>query len=293
MSSIKEYMHELWSQINVEVDFLCPICGHPASAKLNISGDEEEHAEEVSCLNDEDEHAWTVIIRKEDYGYSAKLADNSDVYVSIGFDDRHEDWDEPEPEPGAYGIFLDAMREWRYNVTEIGEPDGHSSRNRMLFGTLYSIAEAYFSDTIIGSALADETIQRKLLKLEELGLKDKQLNLDTILDKPMIVRDMIRAALQRISFHKLTMVNQISATAFGKPILPRDADDRAIAVSSVQKRHDCVHRNGSDTEGNKHKDITPNYLRKMGQIFEEMAKSLENAMRDAHAKRFFKDLDMD
>lgn len=32
MSSIKEYRHEIWSQRDAEINFLCPDCGHPASA---------------------------------------------------------------------------------------------------------------------------------------------------------------------------------------------------------------------------------------------------------------------
>lgn len=43
MSSIKEYRHEIWSQRDAEINFLCPDCGHPASAFLKIPGDQDEH----------------------------------------------------------------------------------------------------------------------------------------------------------------------------------------------------------------------------------------------------------
>jgi hypothetical protein len=288
---MSELMIERWAAepVDVEVSFLCPRCGHPAAAWLKVPGDDDDYIEEVSCLNPESDHEWTVRLRRKNGYRTGSVEGHPGVDVSITELDTadDDDWDEPLPEPGAYGHFLDAMREWRGNVSAIGERDGGSSRNRMLYGTLYSIAEAYFSDAIIGSALADTNVQRQLIKLEALGLHDKQLSLDTVLDKPTIVRDMLRATLQGLSFHKLILVSRICETAFGKPILPKNKDDRALAVASVQKRHDCVHRNGVDIEGHKHTDITQDYLRKMGSIFEEMALSLESAMRDAQAKKFF------
>lgn len=295
MSSIKEYMHEVWSQRDAEVSFLCPKCGRPAAAWLKIPGevDEDGHYEEVACLNEEDDHKWMVIIRREeDNGYTAELEDDPDVEVDISIEsDHYDDWEEPDPEPGAYGIFLNAMGEWKRDVLDLSAPGGASSRNRMLFTTLYSIVEAYLSDSIIGSALMDVPVQRRLIKLKELDLHDKQLSLDTVLENPNVVRDMLRAVLQKFSFHKLVPVSRISEVAFGKPILPRDQGDRALAVDSVQKRHDCVHRNGFDTEGNQHADITHDYLYKMGAIFEGMAAALEDAIRDAMAQRYFENIE--
>ncbi len=295
MSSIKEYMHEVWSQRDAEVSFLCPECGHPAAAWLKIPGDVDEdgHYEEVVCLNQEDDRKWMVIIRRdEDNGYTAELEEDPDVEVNISIEnDHYDDWDEPDPEPGAYGIFLNSMGEWKRNVVDLSTPGGASSRNRMLFTTLYSIFEAYLSDSIVGSALVDVPVQRRLIKLKELDLHDKQLSLDTVLENPNVVRDMLRAVLQKFSFHKLVPVSRIAEVAFGKPILPRDQEDRALAVDSVQKRHDCVHRNGVDKGGNQHTDITREYLKKMGEIFEGMAAALEEAIRDAMARRFFEDLD--
>lgn len=281
-------MHEVWSQLDVEVSFMCPHCGHPASAWLKIPGDEDEHLEEVSCLNPEDEHEWTVVIRKGNNGYSAELEEDPEVDVSIDVDDRCDDWEEPEPEPGAYGIFISAMRDWKINVSELSTVGGAGSRNRMLFVMLYSILEAYLSDTIIGAAMEDVSVQRKMLKLD--SLKDKQISLETVLDKPDIVKDMVKTMLQGLSFHKLGAINGICESSFGKPILPRDKDDRNLVMKSIDKRHDCVHRNGVDKEGTMHTDISRGYLEMLGGVFEDIAETLENAIRDTKAKKFFEDL---
>lgn len=297
MGRMKQYMMEQWESqefvepIELEVGFLCPICGHPAAAWVHFPGDEEEYSAEVSCLNPDEDHQFSVSITRDEDDYSVVVDEHPDIDASAKAMDMSDDWDEPLPEPGAYGIYTEAMKEWRSNVDALAQPHGDSSRNRMLFTTLYSIFEAYLSDSITGSALVDVRVQRRLVKLKELDLHDKQLSLDTVLENPNVVRDMLRAVLQKFSFHKLVPVSRISEVAFGKPILPRDQEDRALAVSSVQKRHDCVHRNGFDTEGNQHTDITRDYLNKLGEIFEGMASALEDAIRTAQAKIFFEDLD--
>lgn len=293
MGSAKEYMHEVWSQREAEVNFICPECGHPAAAWLKIPGDldDDGHYEEVLCLNQDDDHRWMVIIRHDDEnGYTAELEDEPDVEVDISIESNaYDDWDEPEPEPDAYGIFRQAMGDWRRNVFDLSTPGGASSRNRMLFTTLYAILEAYLSDAIIGAAMEDAEVQRKMLKLD--GLKDKLISLETILDKPDIVKEMVKGTLQGLSFHKLGAVNGICETCLGKQILPRDKGDRALVMKSIDKRHDCVHRNGVDKAGVKHEDITREYLDKLGELFEEMSKTLFDAIRLVQADKFFEELD--
>lgn len=268
----------------------CARARHDANAGGKFTSEEfdTDIVDEITCLNPEEDHSWTVRIIRQNNRTVARLDGNPDVAVSVYPAGMPDEWDEPAPEPGAYGIFLRAMNEWRDSVEEIARMDGLSSRNRMLFITLYSIVEADFSDAIIGAAQVDTNLQRQMLKLK--SLKDKQITLATVLDKPTIVRDMVKVALQALSFHDLKQVSWISEKAFNKSILPKDKDDRKLILMSVGKRHDCVHRNGRDKNGNQHDDISSAYLKKVGTIFETMAEALEDAIRDAQAKIFFEDL---
>lgn len=93
MSSVKQYMHELWSQVDSEVTFTCPHCRNPVSKWLKIAGDDPEQFEEVACEFDDDEDAWTVIIRHDENGWSAELEEDPDVDVTINVADSHyDDW---------------------------------------------------------------------------------------------------------------------------------------------------------------------------------------------------------
>ncbi|CDZ30746.1 Hypothetical protein NGAL_HAMBI490_56160 [Neorhizobium galegae bv. officinalis] len=286
----EQEMHDEEPFWDYDVSFLCPVCGHPGKGYMVTPIEDGETVEEISCLNPEDEHSWSVRIIRINSHTSARIDGQPETPVEVvpaGFPD---DWNEPEPEPDAYGIFLKAIEEWRENVDDISRISSSNSRNRMLFITLYSIVEAYFSDAIVGAAQYDTNLQRKMLKHK--SLKDKQLSLETVLDNPTIVQDMVKTALQALSFHDLSLVNWISEQAFQKSILPKDSDDRKLIMMSVPKRHDCVHRNGRDKEGNQIEFIEREYLKKVATIFEGMAEALEDAIRDVKAKEFSEDLDV-
>lgn len=265
----------------------CPTCGVLAEAwpdevpSADLTADtahDAEITEEIYLDCKRCTRTFPVTIRAHFGGWEVFLTyDPSEFGTIEHYDYRHDA--EPLPEPGSYDIFLNGIKEWRYNVANIGESNGESSRNRMLFTTLYSIVEAYFSDRITSIALSDAAVRRHLLKLD--GLKDKHVTLETVLDNPDIVRDMVKTTLQGVSFHNLKLVNWICRAAFGKSILPKDDGDRALIMNSVDKRHDCVHRNGLDQAGNKHTDITREYLQYISSILEAMAGSLEEAVRHA------------
>ncbi len=277
----------------------CPTCGMPADAWPDQVPSADFTAETAHDAESEEEvhidcercgETFSATIRAHLGGWEVFLTqDPSEKGTFEHYDYRYDE--EPLPEPGSYGIFLDAIVEWRFNVSKLGESNGESSRNRMLFTTLFSIVEAFLSDAITGAAIADPVVQRHLLKLD--GLKGKQVTLETVLENPDIVRDMVKTTLQSLSFHNLKQVNWICQAAFGKPILPRERDDRALVISSVEKRHDCVHRNGLDIQGKKHTDITQEYVQRLGAIFEEMARHLEDAIQETKAMRFFDDLGQD
>ncbi len=292
MGKVKDLMMEMEQEPefrDIEVSFICPTCGHPAAAYAQFPTDDEGIVEEIACFNRDTPHKSLVSLRDTKSGIKGRLNDHPGERVSVRQEiTTDDDWEDPPPEPGSYGIFLGALEEWRANVTELATAEGDSSRNRMLFSTLYSIVEAYLSDTITSTALEDPVIMGRMLKLD--GLKDKTVSLETVFAKPSIVKDMVKTTLQGLSFHNLGSVHAICRIAFDRPFLPTDDEGRAMLMKSVDKRHDCVHRNGHDKDGNKHTDITKLYLIKLGILLEQLARGLEDSIQDAKIQRFFEDI---
>lgn len=62
-------------------------------------------------------------------------------------------------------------------------------------------------------------------------------------------------------------------------------------MKSIDKRHDCVHRNGNTKAGVLHADITREYLEKIGGLFQDMAKTLDDAVDAMKTKQYLESLD--
>lgn len=294
MGLVKE--HWMMTRPDHEISFTCPDCGGPAAAYVRVpsvdegSRDEvyDEDQEEIDCLICD--NFWIVEMYADNKGLRLELSGHPDVDVKASpLEDKWDD--DPLPEPGAHSIFEDALQEWRVLLVIFAdEKDGAASQNRMLFTHLYSIVEAYLSDAIISLAMQDIKVQARMIKVLPI-LKNKTVSLETIAENPEILRDMVRSALQDVSFHNLTNVNNICRVVLGKPLLPNFKEDRDLLVASIQMRHDCVHRNGRDKDGKHHDTITHTYLAKLGKLFKQMAMDLDERILHINVERNFDDLD--
>lgn len=282
MGSMKE--HWIETRHDCEVSFACPSCGRNVSASVrapSVDGDmrsdaTEEASEVLECLYCDTD--WAVDLVATNEGLSATILDHPSAQVHLSTidwssDEHWEDYPEPEPEP--HGIFEQAFKEWRVLLGTIGnEKSGSSSENRMLLVQLYAIVEAYLSDAIVGLALRDRVIRAKLISAIP-SLSGKTVSLTTLAEKPEIVWDMVKSALQETSFHSLNNVDGICKRALGSSILPKEKINRDILISSVSLRHDCVHRNGRTKDGNLRDEITSQYLHKLGRLISGLAYDLD------------------
>jgi hypothetical protein len=289
--------HWMMTRPDHEVSFNCPDCGGPAAAFVRVPSVDEgsrddvsdQGLEEIECLRCGS--PWILEMDADNKGLRLELSGYPDVDVSaspVDFGDDEWDYD-PLPEPGAHSIFENALQEWHVLLeTFSNENDGAASENRMLFAHLYSIVEAYLSDAIVSLAMQDSKVQARMIKVLPV-LKNKTVSLETIAENPNVVRDMVRSALQDVSFHNLANVNSICCVALGKPLLPDSKEERDVLVASIQVRHDCVHRNGCDKNGKRHDTITYAYLARLRKLFKQMAMHLDARILHMGVERNFED----
>lgn len=295
MGVAKELMMETGP--DVEIAFVCPLCRGSASSWIQEpdtdyeEGEGDTFIEQAKCWNPKCQAKWEVELYAKNGRVKYTVMNHPGIVVTVRPLSEIDEWfDEPLPEAGAYGILLGALDELRTMVGQMATPDGASTVNRMLFVHVYSIIEAYLSDVITGIAMADTNIQLKLLNHVD-ALKTKRLTLEDFLKQPTAVVDHIRANLAKTSFHNFDAVNKICAAIISHSVFPENAEDRAFLEASVDKRHDCVHRNGLTHGGHLHSDITPDYIMRLGKLFEDIAHSLEDRLSDLKVERFFEDLD--
>ncbi|MCW1750237.1 MULTISPECIES: hypothetical protein [Rhizobium] len=283
MGSVKEQWLE--TRPDHELTFACPKCGYPCASwvrppdLLHETEDEDPdnfEVETVECIRCDS--TWRVEITPGHETYRMTIGGNPDEDVTLHPLDMSDDepyWDDlPEPEPQPHDIFQEALRDWWSLLGKIGDQtSGSASVNRMLFVQLFSIFEAYLSDEIVGLTIRDTAVQRSIIAALP-ALNKQTVSLLTVAEKPNLVRDEVRGALQRVSFHNLPVVDSICGKALNMPILPPSKEVRDILGAAVTARHDCVHRNGYDLDGKLTSIITVEWLMSLSKHFEGMANTL-------------------
>ncbi|KKZ88549.1 hypothetical protein [Rhizobium phaseoli] len=283
MGSVKE--HLLAIRPDHELVLACPRCGYPSTTWVRppeLLGENEEEDEDnysveyVECMRCDDTLRVEITPRHESYGVVIVGHPDADVKLdALDMSSDEPDWDDlPEPEPQPHDIFQAALKDWWSLLGKLGDKNsGSASVNRMLFSQLFSIFEAYLSDEIVGLAMRDTGIQKGIIGALP-ALKKQTVSLSIVVEKPNLVRDEVRGALQRVSFHNLPLVDSICASAIGKQLLPPSKEIRDHLANAVTARHDCVHRNGYDINGALISTITVDWLMMLSKHFEAMARAL-------------------
>jgi hypothetical protein len=160
-----------------------------------MPGDVSESSEQIECHRCD--ATWSVDLIATKDGLTATVLEDPSWQVDLREIEYDSDYweDYPEPEPHRFGIFTDPYKAWRVLLGTFGdEKSGSASENRMLLVQLCSIVEAYLSESILGLALRDRTVQAKLISVMP-SLRDKTVSLSTVAETPDIVRDMIATLL--------------------------------------------------------------------------------------------------
>lgn len=236
----------------VILKFKCPQCGtENETEKLAVPTPDltaETHSE--SCNSDYDEHecpecgtVFDIILSNGIGGGDGEINGLDDEYspeVIEGFSEEevYEDF------KSMY--FSNHVRDTVEVLDQIDSLDEPYRKllYRTLFANIISSMEAYLSDRLIQKVLSDAKYKRQFTE----KFKDFQnekiplTNLFSMMDK---IDSHIRKSLREIIYHNLDRVKPIY-----KSVLNIDLGDIGILMKDVTVRHDIVHRNGKDKDGN-------------------------------------------
>ncbi|MBQ5388644.1 MAG: hypothetical protein IIU55_06185, partial [Paludibacteraceae bacterium] len=114
-------------------------------------------------------------------------------------------------------------------------------------------------DTLKSTVLIDDNYLRKFVS-EYNPYKKENFKLCDIFDKYDRIKDIVKQSLDKILYHNLWQVKQIYIR-----ILNIDVGDISLLSKAVIIRHDIVHRNGKDKDGNVH-CITKEMVTKLAMV---------------------------
>lgn len=238
----------------VVLRFKCPECGHDNETDaLYVPVPDftaENHSDSCNSEDYEHEcpncgHLFEITLNNGMYGGDGKITDVEDgLSVEEEFPDNEDDYEEYK------STFFD--EHVKDTIEVLDKIDVLDERSRkLLYRTLYanviSSMEAYLSDRLIQKVMSSEETKRKFVE----GFKDYK-------DEKIVVSDVFKhlenldsriiKTLREIIYHNLPRVKNIYNSVLGINL------GEKIVISDLMKcigiRHDIVHRNGKDKEGN-------------------------------------------
>lgn len=170
------------------------------------------------------------------------------------------DTDDPyyDPPDDPHSIASEALAQLKAMVGQSGPPNDLQFVNRLVFSGAVSILEAFLGDMLINAVQDEENVRIALLKNYDVLGEEKFSAVELAAD-PLVVNKRIISKLRDVLFHNLQVASNLYKAAFGIILAP-DKGVRDILFHAMQRRHDCVHRNGRKRDGEKHADFTDDYV---------------------------------
>lgn len=215
------------------------------------------------CLEDMADHSLL-----ENFDYGLKHTPEFDSY------EEWVDWNRPED---PLTIHTDSY----YHTGDIlADYDNHHSKeivSRLVFAHQVSALEAYLSDTLINQVMNDDEALSRLLISDPELIKAK-FTLTEILANEDFVKKKVRIHLRGLMYHNLAKVERLYKSTLGIEIFAPNLERNEI-FKAIEYRHDCIHRNGFDKDGEKLEVFTKEYVQGIADKLQSMVNHVESQIR--------------
>jgi len=190
---------------------------------------------------------------------------------------ERDEWVDYSVPDDPFTIFMSSYHHTGDLLADHGGDSGGHLVNRMIFSHQITAMEAYLADRLINEIESDSHAFERLLANDEDLVKEK-ITLAEISKDAALVGRRVREHLRSIQYHNLAKVDALYNIALGIRILNL-ASDKASLFRAVVLRHDCVHRNGFDKDGNELKIFTKAFVQETADLIKALIGSIERALR--------------
>jgi hypothetical protein len=272
----------------------CQVCGVPADAwpsglpkvKWTADGIDGDTTDQIELECETCDHDFEVTVRAHMDGWEVFLTDDPSKKGLLEHF-AYDDWiDEIPVETHPRAIFDEAIREWSVLLATIADRrSGSAGTHGMLLVQLFSILEAYLADAVIKLAFDEPGVAAAIVQWHP-ELKDQHISLKRVATEPTLMRDLVIEQLRKTQFHRFEFINGMLRASIDHHMLPTDKGQRDVLLKSVQRRHDCAHRNGRNQDGQVLGDLTVAYLEGLAGQFKHVVASTRYTHRrsGSHAK---------
>ena len=184
-----------------------------------------------------------------------------------------DDWVDRYVPDDPHGIFMETYDHTLVILAEHGGEDGGDLINRMVFAQQVSALEAYLSDTLLKVTTNKKEAMERLVTGDK-NLKAEKFTLADFATNPDIVVEKVTTYLRSLIYHDLPRVDFLYRTALDVRVLGSEADNGKL-LKAITYRHDCVHRNGMDKDGNRLTVFTKAYVQETADAMRSLVDRLE------------------
>lgn len=202
----------------------------------------------------------------EDFIFGLEHAPESDEWLDYAAPDD------------PFSIFMDSYHHTGDLLADHGQDRGGFLLNRMIFSHQITALEAYLGDTLINAVMSDTGAIQRLIERND-DLMKERFSLVEISKEPALVERKVREYLRSILYHNLSKVDVLYDIALGIRIL-NESKDKASMFKAVTLRHDCVHRNGFNKDGEQLDVFTKQFVQETADLIRDFVVSIEKAVRN-------------
>jgi len=188
-----------------------------------------------------------------------------------------DEWVDYSVPDEPFTIFLDSYHHTGDLLADHGSENGGHLVNRLIFSHQITAMEAYLADRMIKEVESDTDAFRRMLE-QDADLSKEKFTLAEIFKDSALVERKVREHLRSIQYHNLAKVDVLYNIALGIRILDL-AKDRSSLFGAVMLRHDCVHRNGFDKDGNEIQVFTKAFVQDTADLIKTFVEEIEAAVR--------------
>jgi hypothetical protein len=188
-----------------------------------------------------------------------------------------EDWLDYEASANPYRVFMDSYHHTGDLLADHGGVRGDHLVNRMIFSQQITALEAYLGDTLLNEVMSDKEAMQRLIDKDD-DLAKEKFTLSEVSNDPGLVKRKVRTHLREVMYHNLKKVDVLYNIALEVRILDQAAD-KARLFKAVLLRHDCVHRNGFDKEGNEIDVFTKAFVQDTADLIKAFVEGIQKAVR--------------
>lgn len=129
----------------------------------------------------------------------------------------------------------------------------------MVFAHYIAALEAYLADRLLNAIEQHEEAVTDLVT-QDPALNKEKFTLAEIVSQPDLVKERVRRYVRDTRWHKLDKADNLYRTGAKVSLFKILGEKKADLLKAINWRHDCVHRNGYDDEGNRLEVFTAAYV---------------------------------